>query len=655
MTHSLQNDAASVAEPIDATPVSVIKVLVVDDELAGMDRSHLDQLDPSAAAFLGDPDSPEAEEILKIAELLIDVTALKEDHDKFAEFLTSQDFIRDVLISNVFNEKASGGLKKHFANFLAKCDQVGNLRREFVEAFPSPKNELIFRPSRPAPSELFAYDFVVLDLVLKGSSSPVDEMTDYLSALSGAAGKAQIPPLVVMSTHAELKAHRKVFSEKSSISAAGLWILPKADLIAPDFKSHGLQLVFDQLTRQRDTAQYMRQFVNCWTKAFDTARTNAAATLWNLDAAAMQRIHHTAIKDNDPYDGHLGELIAREYLWHVEADPAVSKAVNELDVCFRRELDSGDPLKIKYRFMAPLVDPKVTRGFFSRFSWVGWPFAEKFYGDEVSQPVQEFNTRVPFGVVLAKELIEGGECLIHITQQCDLNAATKPTPDDRSAIFATAVIHEARPHSLEAFGTQDLVARGLSSNGQEFDLKFAQGRTIAMPISSFLKLAEVEQYKIFGRLRFDIATHFVQATANQLTRPASFVMAREGSFKAKIFLKGEQFANGSVAYKGEDGKGRVVQVARDGSQFSFQDDDSLRLAIWLEREMKAHYAAAGVDIAGLANSFRLGRKVDDVIIPTVTLGIYYGSVEKAFLTVKTINIDTATVRLVMVADQSVKD
>ncbi|ABM39854.1 hypothetical protein [Polaromonas naphthalenivorans] len=651
--HTAAPKAAS-TEPLVAPPA--IKILVVDDELAGMDRSHLDQLDPGAGALLGDPDSPEAVEILAIAGQIFDASEMQNDHAKFASFLTSDGFIQEVLVQPIFDVKATPGLKKHFANFVAKFGRVEDLRLQFEQAFPKPIYEIDIVAMRPPAADLLDYDFVFLDLVLKASASPVDEMTAYLVEISEAAGASRLPPLVLMSTHAELKIHRKNFSVRSNISAAGLWILPKADLSALDFKARGLQLVYDQLTKQRDSAHNMRLFVKSWIRALDNAQTKAAATLWNLDAAAMQRIHHTAIKDNDPYDGHLGELVAREYLWHVESDGPVGKAVADLDQCFRRELDPADVTKIKNRFLSPLVDPKVARGLFSRFTWVGWPSASEFYGKGVASPIQEFNTRVPFGTVIAKELKAGGECLIHITQQCDLNAATKPDPDNRSAIFATASIHEALAHSLQAFTTQDLVARGLYSGDQEFDLKFIPGRTIAMPITNFLSFSEAQGFKSFGRLRSDIATHFVQATANQMTRPASFVMAREGSFPVKMFLKGDRFGKtGLVTYLNDEQKGRVVQVARDASLFSFQDDDSIRLAIWLEREMKNAGTIEDQDVVGLANAFRLGRKLDETIISDVTLGIYYGDVEKAFLTVKTINVPLGTVRLIMVADTAVKD
>lgn len=642
------------AEPL-VKPSPAVRVLVVDDELVGMDRSHLRQLEPGTDALLGDSQSPEVGEIIAIAAYSMDVSTINGFDAKTASFLASDEFVTDVLVNPIFAANASEGLKKHFANFLSKLEKVQALRREFEEAFPAPVFELIFRAERPPIADALSFGLIVLDLVLKGSASPVDELVVYLKQLSGAAADDSLPPLIVMSTHPELREHRGSFSESASISAAGLWILPKIDLVAPDFKARGLRLAFEQLTRQRSAAHHMRIFVGRWTNALNTARGKAASTLWNLDASAMQRIHHTAIKDNDPYDDHLGELIAREYLWHVESDKSVSDAVKSLDACFREEIDPSDLDRLKYRFMAPLVDPDVTRGLFSSFTWLGWPSVDAFFGAAVTNPLVEFNTRVPFGSVLASALVDGGECLVHITQQCDLNAATKPKPEQRSAVFATALIHEAFPHRLTAFHSQDLVARGLLVDGKEFDLKFVQGRTVAMPIPDFLQKAERDGLKICGRLRYDVANHFVQATANQLTRPASFVMAREGSFEAKVFLKGGKFpSKKNVAYLDDEGKGRVVRVVRDGALLSFQDDDSVRIAIWLERQMREHYGAGAVDLASVSNTLRLGQKLGEQVVPNVKLDIFFGNVAKAFMAVSSINVDDGAVILALIADQSTK-
>lgn len=641
------------AEP-QVQPAKPVRVLVVDDELAGMDAGHLRQLEPGVETLLSDPGSPDIAGIIAIAAQIMDVSTFQGSDANTASFLASDDFVK-VLVSTTF-EKAPDGIKKHFANFLSKVESVRSLKGEFEKAFPGPQFELIFRATRPPAADALTFDLIVLDLVLKRSRQPVDELIAYLIDLSDMAKSDMLPPVILMSTHSELRVHRKTFSERASISAAGLWILPKSDLVAPDFKARGLNLVFEQLSRQRSIAHRMRIFVRSWTRALDNARDKAASTLWNLDASAMQRIHHTAIKDNDPYDDHLGELVAREYLWHVESDRFVSDAVKRLDTCFREEIDSANLDRLNYRFMAPLVDPDVTRGLFSRFTWLGWPSVDAFFGASVANPLAEFNTRVPFGSVLASELVDGGECLVHITQQCDLNAATRPAPEQRSAVFATALVHEAFPHRLTTFQSHDLVARGLMLGGKEFDLKFVQGRTIAMPIPNFLQKAESDGLKIFGRLRFDIANHFVQATANQLTRPASFVMAREGSFEVKLFLKGTGFPGKqqSIVYSDDAGKGRIVRIVRDGSILSFQDDDSVRIAIWLERQMCEHYRAAPVNLAALSNTLRLGQKLRDQVVPNVTLDIFYGVLTSAFTTVANIKVANGAVTLALIADQSTK-
>jgi hypothetical protein len=299
--------------------------LVVDDELAGLTSAHLKASQPEIEAILRDPDSPEVAAILKICRTKIDVSGFESDPKAFASFLDSDRFVTEVLSTEWFRAGIDTNLQEKLANFFTLLERVKSLRMEFEKAFPSPEYSLIFSANRPPVTDARGFDFLFLDLVLLGSAAPVDDLKTYLTELANDAADDELPPIVAMSTaEDELKDHRREFSKTAQISAAGLWVLPKSDLQSEDFKARGLRVLFDQLMRQRPAAHRMRFFLRRWTAALDRAADAAATTLWNLDAAAVQRIHHTAIRDNDPFDGHLGDLISREYLWNVEADASVA-------------------------------------------------------------------------------------------------------------------------------------------------------------------------------------------------------------------------------------------------------------------------------------------------------------------------------------------
>jgi hypothetical protein len=648
-------------EPAQAAPQpKAPRILVVDDEFVQFVYAQLRESEPDIEKVLGDTEGPEVRELLELCANAVDVGLFKADPKAFQAFLASDDFVQQVLLTPWFRDKATPDLIARFSNFFTRADRGAALRKEFDAAFPPPDYEIEFVAQRPGRVEALGYDFLFLDLVLTGSASPVDDLKKYLGELSAEAGDKFMPPIVAMSTaEAELTKHRQEFSKASQISAAGLWILPKSDLASKDFKARGLRVLFEQLMAQRDAARSMRAFVRSWADALSKAVDAAETTLWNLDASAIQRIHFTAIGDNDPFDGHLGDLVSREYLWHVEQDKQVAEKIFELDACLREHLDEKEGMRS--RFMSPIVDPEAARAFFSHYVWSGWPSGGPFYGDGVDKPEQRFNATLPFGSVLASNLHADGECLIHVTQQCDLNTSTRAKPDKpekRSAIFAIAEVHKALPHYLTSFKNEDLVAVGLKTADGQFDLRYAPGRVLAMPIGDFLKHAAAKKLAVVGRLRVDVAAQFAQATANQLTRPAAFKMARESSLAVKAFLFGETIPQKPTptVYEQSPGKGREVVVGRSlEGLISFPDDDGLRIAVWIERMLIAHCGGKPIDVVKLANQLRLGVKSEDDLLPSLKVDIRFGLINKAFATINNLQTPKApAVRLVLVADESTK-
>jgi hypothetical protein len=665
INHSAQATAEGASEgpvaPSEADPhATPPRILVVDDELVQFVHAQLRESEPEIERVLGDEEGPEVRELLELCANAVDVSPFRADPTAFKAFLASDIFVQQVLLAPWFRDKATPDLVSKFSNFFTRADRGAALRKVFDAAFPHTEYAIEFVAKRPGRVEALDFDFLFLDLVLIGSASPVDDLKKYLGELSAEAGDKPMPPIVAMSTaEAELTKHRQEFSKASQISAAGLWILPKSDLTSKDFMERGLRVLFEQLMAQRAPARSMRAFVRSWSGALSKAVEAAETTLWNLDASAIQRIHLTAIGDNDPFDGHMGDLVSREYLWHVEQDKQVAERIAELDACLREHIDENDDLKS--RFMSPIVDPEAARAFFSHYIWSGWPGRVAFYGDGVDNAEQRFNATLPFGSVLASDLHADGECLIHVTQQCDLNASTRVRlgkPEKRSAIFAIAEVHKALPHYLTSFKNDDLVAVGLKTADGQFDLKYALGRVLAMPIADFLKYAESRRLAVVGRLRVDVAAQFAQATANQLTRPAAFKMARESSLAVKAFLLGEKIPQKPTptVYEQSPGKGREVIVGRslDGL-ISFPDDDGLRIAVWIERMLIAHCEGTPLDVVKLANQLRLGVKSDDDLLASLKVDIRYGQIAKAFATINNLQTPKApAVKLVLVADESTR-
>jgi hypothetical protein len=622
--------AAQFADTAPAAARAPIKVRVIDDELAGLTFSHLTAHTANVTQAFADISSPEVEELWPIV-VAIDQSfqALDmEKSDTVLQYLSSTKFVQDVLLSQHFRTTASALLMDPLAGFFQRVDAVNKLKAQIEAAFPTPEFETSFAGARPsAPAELLAYDFLILDLVLQNSGGAVDEMVKYLLALGNVKYPAQIPGIIVMSNSDELISERLRFSTESQISAAGLLLLPKAKIRQADFGTSGLILSYQQLEKQRGVAQHMRVFMRAWMNALEEARTNANTTLWNLDAAAMQQIHLSAVTEDDPYDEHLNELMSREYLWHVESSPAVGKAVDALDECFAAQFKPNIvPPAIGTRFIAPLVKPKVGRDLVSHFTWTGFPVPQALDSMSAEEALKNFNRLVPFGAVLApKDLTAETECLVHITQQCDLNAATRAKSlanPVQTAQFAVVLPVEVVEHRMPTHDgeNESLVARGLTIGGKEYDFKLAKGRQLAMRIQKFIKYAGDEKLRVVGRLRHDIATHFLSATANHMTRFASLKTTRVEVHSAHVFLYGKKFPYSKpVMLKNVDGTAAVVQFALHNKLYFFQDDTSIRLALWIKEQLATPYPEVPIDASVACNTLSVGLVKNQTLIKIVDL------------------------------------
>jgi hypothetical protein len=565
-------------------------ILVVDDELFQLKKSHVNGLAADFYATIADVNDPAFENLWDVARAVPGLEAADWNVDIAATNLADDAAVSSVLLSPEFAQIAQERLQGLLAPFLSRATWVAELKQVFRDAFPTPEFDLRFAASpRPSFKNVQQCAAVFLDLFLEqGEVSPVEAVQQYLRRLAVAAGNVVLPPLVLMSSHPELEQHRLNFSEQAGISAAGLMVLPKTDLMEPEFRAVGLKLAFTQLDRQKDVAHALRRFMTSWLDALQSAKAKAARTLWNLDASAMQQIHLASISDDDPYDEHLNEFLSREQLFHVEAQRDVAASVAELDKQFRAQLTADG--QIANRLISPLADVKVVREFISHFTWSGLATPAGFMDDEVGA-AERINRSLPFGSVLVQDQVgDGSRCLVHITQQCDLNAISRSKDASRTLTFATACAGELLACSNPVVKTTDLVAKSLrvlqGNEEREFDLPINIGEIVAMPLHEFLEKTRIEGWRVVGRLRSDITNHIVAATTNHMSRPASQKMIRPGMLRSKVFLQHAAFHGGKSALIDKKSTAnpkaaKEFSVLRDETRYSFEDSASIEIALWL--------------------------------------------------------------------------
>lgn len=605
-------------------------ILVVDDELFQFRKTHVNSAAPDFYATISDVTDPNFQSLWDVAKAIPHLNAASWDDEDAIGYLSSDEAVSSVLLSDKFPQIAEQSLKDLLSSFLSRVAGVEALKAIFNSAFPAPEFELRFIGSeRPALEKVIRCEAIFLDLFLEqGDPSPLETLQKYLQTLAKAAGPAMLPPLILMSSHPELEQHKRNFSEKAGISSAGLMVLPKEVLREDEFGVQGLKLAFTQLNRQKGTAHAMRLFIDSWLNALDKARIKMAQTLWNLDASAMQHIHFASVSDSDPYDEHLNELLTRGYLFHVEADKDVASKVEELDNQFRVHLTEGG--EINNRLISPLTDVETARDFMSHFTWLGSSTSESFIdNDNEQKAAAKISRALPFGSVLCRDKVSNGsKCLIHITQQCDLNSISREMNVDRTLIFAIADVTELQPSDNPSIQTSELVAKNLriiqEEKLQEFDLFVNIGDIFAQPVRDFLTKANSENWKVIGRLRSDITNHIVAATTNQMSRPASQKMLRPAINSAKIFFQSTELEGQKVALSDKNSMekhkpAKIFHLTSDDGKYSFQDNASIEIALWLA--YKAKTIGIELDPDKLSLNLRKGWKPSCQLLNNLTVKI----------------------------------
>lgn len=132
-----------------------------------------------------------------------------------------------------------------------------------------------------------------------------------------------------------------------------------------------------------------------------------------------------------------------------------------------------------------------------------------------------------------------------------------------------------------------------------------------------------------GRLRHDIATHFLSATVNHMTRVASLKTTRIEVRSANVFLYGKKLADGvPVMLTENDGTPAAVQVALHNKLYFFQDGTSIRLALWIKEQLASVFDKHQFDSAAICNTLSVGLKDKAALTNVVDLAVKVFSLDE---------------------------
>lgn len=605
----------------------MINVAVIDDDFGPAKFSELPR--DIQDAFLDD-NSSESKNALALIEKLreedlpADVfqSILKHrEEGNLIDFLQSDEFVTSIFLQS-HDDILERDLKSSYAdsNFAVSREDANSLRTIFNGAFGA-DNVTYFADRNVDIEAISNVDFLILDLFIKTPEDFIQEITAFLKHLVQHCD--HLPPILLMSSHAELKHNLGKIRSIAEISAAGMVALSKRE-IRNNVGVDGVILMWEQLHHQRVAANKTKVLISAWSAALENAKSKALETIWSLDASAMQQFHYTAFIENDPFDEHLSDLLTREYQWHVESNSSFQASLSDLDKALLDEVDQ-ETMEIVHRFPQhhPHDEVKALSLIQAHYNWSGT--LQHTSLSEISEEAlkENFNRIIPFGAVLAGvDAKAGDKAWIHVTQQCDLNKRDIYT-NSSSILFLQVELIEAS--LLTDKKDNEIILTGFPSQEGKFNLRVIPSRFLASPIDFLHGFVTQQKLSVVGRLRIDIAKLCLQAFINHSSRPAAFSIQSKTSesFRAFLVTPGES-DNKTRSVKFEEindpSKAKIIEVIRVGNKILFADDDCNRLALWL-----LQHAPAPQDDkirSKLAAQLRHGIANTEGTLAHITYGIY---------------------------------
>lgn len=584
------------------------RIAVVDDELDGLPYSHLDA---DTQAFLDDEGSTEFGEVWEKAVRVLGVNPLGPRKDaEVSRVVRTNEFVKQVLLAPDLREGASAGLTQKLRVLWDRQDSLETLNKAIDAAFPSADFEVVRFSRRPAAADLLEYDLLLLDLVM-GTASPIEDLIEYLGQLALAAAGGSLPSILLISNNeTDLQKHRLRFRTEARISAAGLSILSKSQITSTEFAAAGLQLLWAKMNTQRPAAEAIRELMGSLEVALKKALQQTTQTLWNLDAGALQRIHLTSLRDNDPFEEHLHELVSKEHIWHVEDTSEVMCKIAALDEIFMKCVDGSDSkAQLTYSYATHVLeDLAPLRELIRHYSWSPLQPLAKLNELKVTEPAT-IARYLPFGSVIASEEKKDG-VLLHLTQLCDLGKRDIFSRET-SLIFLRArrkAYVQGEENQPDNDATQEVVM-GLRSEGGDYDLVVDLSQLIAMPVLEFQEKIGKENLRVVARLRGDIAKQELLAASAHVTRRAAFrfVGGRAKVWKVKFILAIPDGGRDVMVYGGRPGT--ILDLSEiETDVVHFNDRHSFQLAVWLKQSLYGNAMATGIDFVKIADVLRLGLK-----------------------------------------------
>jgi len=597
------------AEP--AAPATKPLVYFIDDDLA---LPRFASLTETLRKELSDINSPDLATLWELGRGTLGLPELgTTPPGEVLARVQQEDFVRGVVLSDGAYGKVSEDSRRELDSVRAHRESIVVFADSVRKAFPTEGFELTEFSERPADRKsLLKADLLILDLVM-GGGDPIAGVKAFLQEIAKEAGDGAIPPILLVSLHDDaLKKNHLDIRSSAHISASGLFVLSKKDVAEPT-GHFMLSALWAQLTDRRKAATKMRALFKAVESAFEGVKQHTMQTLWSLDVASMHQIYVTARNENDSYDEHVLELLAREVLWHFEMDEPVKRALNDIIQEFATSVKEADSKpEIIFRYPSFIgINMEALRTLVKHHACTPLLPAKKVTDLDVEADPWGIPGALPFGgVICSNDFAVTGDVWVNITPLCDL-IKKKILAESLSLTFVKCRAH---PVQEKLSKSDAIVVQGVAFDTRDFDLEVLPNRTLSRPVREIVELAKAAQWEVKARLRADVAKQIQQEVASHLSRRDALSSTGGNEIASRVCLRIDKKA---FWYQdGSFGQSRDVVLSNTGSpKHHILDQEAFAVSTWaagvLIKELGEDPYGKANFVSGLCGRLQLGVSKSD--------------------------------------------
>ncbi|WP_448176317.1 hypothetical protein [Morganella morganii] len=588
---------------------------IIDDEL------KLPSLPDDISRVFSDDTSPEYEKL----QAFLHASTIISDESAISEFISTSDFISNVVLNDKFVEAFEGDFKISLLAY--KNDRTRSMEKfALIQKVLSDNGfqvELLCqRPQSNADLERF--DVIFMDFYMGDDNDDVDNLSNYLGGIPGD------PLIFLISSRTELNDLKIKFRKQAKISSLAFSIFSK-DILSQDNSEVKINLMLRQMINSIEEASSFKQLILSFEMAHSHSLDKVKDCFWNLDYSFIQKLKSRTDNENNSFSEHLLSLLSHYNNYHLESNEWLCSAINELEnilnkknklACFStdsealsHDLDSSlfltgrKPKVTTFQEAAEAVEAIAAAAgteaeaekALAEAAVVLTEAAEaattatesaakavaKVIESAVDRETSENNASMdinisdvlPFG-----SLLVNGEnsVLIHCTQQCDLSRNIKR--DDINLIFINASIVTERK-KIPQSTTYSIIPLPSTMFDKNSLLCINHKKILAIPAGDALKYLSDKQYVNKAILREGAVRQYREKMFDEMSRIETPISS--GNF-LNVSLKIDRFNSDSIEFKNEDNENRVVLnefVYDSKSTYHLIEQRNVEVIWWLKSHL----------------------------------------------------------------------